>query len=205
VEGQCEAIRRTADWLCAHRVYDKWGPNWPNAVPLGPAGAPQSPPPQPMPGGQDDIVLGYRPSRAAWCYGSPGIARSLWLAGDAVGCIAYKDTALAGMEAVYRRPVSARHIDSPTFCHGVAGLLQVTLRFAHDSRLAIFTGAARALYRQLVDMYEPESLLGYRNLEPNRRRTDEPGLLDGAPGVALVLLAAASAVEPRWDTLFLLS
>jgi hypothetical protein len=30
-------------------------------------------------------------------------------------------------------------------------------------------------------------------------------LLDGAPGVALVLLAAATPVEPTWDRLFLLS
>jgi lantibiotic biosynthesis protein len=29
--------------------------------------------------------------------------------------------------------------------------------------------------------------------------------LDGAPGVVLVLLAAATDVEPSWDRLFLLS
>jgi hypothetical protein len=40
----------------------------------------------------------------------------------------------------------------------------------------------------------------YRNNE-----TDQPGLLDGAAGVALVLLAQATGVEPSWDRLFLLS
>jgi hypothetical protein len=34
---------------------------------------------------------------------------------------------------------------------------------------------------------------------------DRPGLLDGAPGAALVLLAAATDVEPAWDRVFLLS
>jgi len=33
----------------------------------------------------------------------------------------------------------------------------------------------------------------------------EPGLLDGAPGVALVLLAVSCDVEPAWDRIFLLS
>jgi hypothetical protein len=108
------------------------------------------------------------------------------------------------MEGVYRRPIADRWIDSPTFCHGVAGLLQITLRFAHDTGLPMFTAAACALTEQLLDLYEPDSLLGYRSLEPPGS-VDRPGLLDGAPGVALALLAAATPVEPSWDRLFLLS
>jgi hypothetical protein len=106
---------------------------------------------------------------------------------------------------VYRRPPGARQVDSPTFCHGVAGLLQITLRFANESGRAVFVDAARALSRQMMDAYEPASLLGYRNLEPGGRRTDQPGLLDGAAGVPPVLLAASTAAEPCWDALFLLS
>jgi hypothetical protein len=34
---------------------------------------------------------------------------------------------------------------------------------------------------------------------------DRPGVLDGAAGVAMVLLAAAVDVEPDWDRLFLLA
>src|SRR4029077_3340482 len=117
----------------------------------------------------------------------------------------YKELAVAAMEAVYRRPVSARQIDSPTFCHGVAGLQQITLRFAQDTALPLFTEAGRTLHRQILANYEPDSVLGYRNLEPGGRRIDQAGLLDGAPGVVLVLLAASTTVEPLWDRLFLLS
>jgi hypothetical protein len=109
------------------------------------------------------------------------------------------------MEAVYRRPLHVRRIDSPTFCHGVAGLLQITFRFAHETGLPQFTEAARALYEQLLSLYEPDSLLGYYSLEPGGNRVDQPGLLDGVPGVVLALLAAATSVEPTWDRLFLLS
>ena len=54
-------------------------------------------------------------------------------------------------------------------------------------------------------LYEPDTLLGYRNIEKEGRRVDQPGLLDGAPGVALTLLAAATNVAPDWDRAFLLS
>ena len=109
------------------------------------------------------------------------------------------------MEDVFRRPVAVRRIDSPTFCHGVAGLLAVALRFANDTGRPVFLEESRALVQQLLDSYRPESLLGFRNLEVADHEIDQPGLLDGAPGVALVLLAAATSVEPTWDRLFLLS
>ena len=199
VEGHLFAIRRIAEWLRRYGIQDRWGCTWPTAVPLGPGGSLVAPSSLLE---QDST---YRPSRTAWCYGSPGVARSLWLAGQALNEPDYADLAVATMEAVYRRPVCDRHVDAPTFCHGVAGLQQITLRFAHDTGLPLFKEAGRALHRQLLEAYEPASLLGYRNLEPGGRRIDQPGLLDGAPGVAMVLLAAATQVEPVWDRLFLLS
>jgi hypothetical protein len=190
VEGLKEAIDGVAVWLDQNRVEDAWGVNWPTAVPLTPAGAPSS---------------SEGPTRSAWCYGSPGVARALWLAGEALDDPGYRELAVEAMEAVYRRPVWERHIDSPTFCHGVAGLLQITLRFANDTGLPSFTEAAETLSEQLLSLYDPDSLLGYCSLEPGGQRVDRPGLLDGAPGVMLVLLAAATEVEPIWDRLFLLS
>jgi hypothetical protein len=171
-------------------VDDDWGVNWPTAVPLAPNGA---------------SAPSAEPSRTAWCYGSPGVARALWLAGEALDHSGYRELAIEAMEAVYRRPLWERRIDSPTFCHGVAGLLQITLRFAHDTGLPLFTEAAETLSEQLLSLYDPNSLLGYCSLEPGGQRVDQPGLLDGAPGVVLVLLAAATDVQPVWDRLFLLA
>jgi hypothetical protein len=187
LEDMDEAIDCAASWLAQHYLEDAWGVNWPTAVPLG----------------ESQATLAY--SRSAWCYGGPGVARALWLAGQALNQAHYCDLAVRAMEAVYRRPLPERRLDSPTFCHGVAGLLQVTLRFAHDTGLPRFSEAACALSTQLLALYEPESLLGYRSVEKAGKRIDQPGLLDGAPGVALVLLAAATDVEPTWDRLFLLA
>ena len=183
------AIRNWAEWLANNRHDDAWGINWPTAV----------------------SVLGYtngqrpRPSCTAWCYGSPGIARALWLAGTALESTAFRDLAVASMEAVLRKPVPARGINSPTFCHGVAGLLEITLRFWADTGMPVFSQGASDLVDQLIDAYEPGSILGYRSEESGGRLVDNAGLLDGAQGVALTLLASTSEVDPYWDRIFLLS
>jgi hypothetical protein len=194
VDGLKEAIDRVANWLSNNRVFDAWGVNWPTAVPLASDG--ESPAASSLPAER---------SRTAWCYGSPGVARALWLAGEALDNPKYRELAVEAMKAVYRRPVWERRIDSPTFCHGVAGLLQITLRFANDTDLPLFTEAAESLSEQLLSLYDPDSLLGYYSLDPGGQRVDRPGLLDGAPGIVLVLLAAATDVDPTWDRLFLLS
>ena len=191
VDGLSTAAARTADWIVRHRTADRFGLNWPTVVPRAPGGL-------------------VRPelldsSRAAWCYGTPGVARALWLAGRALQDEELCRLAVQGMEAVYRRPIPLRRIDSPTFCHGVAGLLQVTLRFAQDTGLAVFAAAAAALCEQLLTLYDPDRPLGFCCIEPEGNRVDQPGLLDGAPGVVLALLAATTDVEPTWDRLFLLS
>jgi hypothetical protein len=189
VDGLRAAVAEVAEWTVAHRRDDRWGVNWPAWVTLPEAG-----------GAVDE------PSRAAWCYGSPGVARALWLAGAALADRELTALAIEAMEAVYRRPIAARQIDSPTFCHGVAGLLQITLRFLHDTRLPVFAQAAEELTDQILDAYEPDgALLAFRCIEPDGNLVDHAGLLDGAPGVALVLLAAGTAVEPAWDRLFLLA
>ena len=198
IDGIREAIDWVATWLLQYRLEDQWGVNWPTVVPLGANGTIEA-------RSSHDPVSPFEPSRTAWCYGSPGLARALWLAGKALQKTEYQEMAISAMEAVYRRPLPVRRIDSPTFCHGVAGLTQITLRFARDTGLPQFTEAARTLNEQLLSLYDPETLLGYYNLEPDGKRIDQPGLLDGVPGVVLVLLAAATDVEPAWDRPFLLS
>jgi hypothetical protein len=185
VPGQAEAVERMATGLIEYRVDDAWGVNWPTVVP--------------------EPSSTWAPSRAAWCYGAPGAARALWLAGVALDRPEWRDLAIEAMQAVYRRPVAVRRIDSPIFCHGVAGLLEITLRFAHDTGLPIFAEAACKLTEQLLGLHEPSSMLGYRCFELRGGRVDQPGLLDGAPGVLLPLLAASTDVEPSWDRVFLLA
>jgi hypothetical protein len=197
VEGMDEAIERIAGWLAANRVDDESGANWPTAIPIEADGAGwKAGPPSSAP---------FGPSHAGWCYGSPGVARALWLAGEALDRDDYRGLAVEAVEAILRRTPEQRRIESPTFCHGIAGLLQIVARFANETGHAAIQEGARTLCGQLFALHDPQTLLGYRSIELRGARVDQPGLLDGAPGVALVLLAAAHPVEPAWDALFLLS
>jgi hypothetical protein len=56
-----------------------------------------------------------------------------------------------------------------------------------------------------------EAIAGFpaRGVDPNRpdqiRWVAEPGILTGAAGVALALLAATTNLEPQWDRMMLVS
>jgi hypothetical protein len=143
--------------------------------------------------------------RATWCYGAPGVARSLWLAGLASDTAEYRDVAIAAIRASVARPREGQGRPSPTFCHGTAGLLQIVLRFAVDTGLRDLAAAADSLTEELLAAHRPDSLLGYQNMEPGDALVDQPGLLDGATGVALALLSAGGQAPGSWDRMFLLA
>lgn len=184
------AIRHAADWLISHRADDAWGMNWPSAIGLEPDGS--------------EMRTSAAPTHAAWCYGSPGVARALWLAGAALQCESYQAIAVDALLDVAARPQSARNIASPTFCHGIAGLLQIVLRTSYDADSSDLRDFAGTLTDDLLAKYKPESLLGFQAAE-GTRSVDQTGLLDGAPGAALALLTTISEQAPQWDRLFLLS
>ena len=195
VPGMESAIAFLADWLSQNRVDDEWGINWPSVFPLALAKS----------GELEISATRQKPTHAAWCYGTPGVARSLWLAGVAIEQPRYCDLAVEAMRVTVTKPKEYRSLSSPTFCHGISGLLHITARFASDTRLPIFTTAVEELIVEVQARFEPDSILGYRSIERGGVPVDNPGFLDGAPGVALALLAATCSVAPEWDRLFLLS
>nr|BBH86288.1 hypothetical protein KTC_10390 [Thermosporothrix sp. COM3] len=187
-----DAIASAADWLAVHRLDDEWGVNWPAVVPIEVA----------TPHG----AWAHLPvARAGWCYGAPGVARSLWLAGHVLEERAIQRLAIMGIEAVMQRPPEQRMLLSPTLCHGVAGLLQICLRFAHESESILVREQIPALVRQILDTFNPDFPLGFRDVERPGVAVDQPSWLEGAPGVAMALLAAATEIPPTWDRILLIS
>lgn len=190
--GLRDALAFASHWLIEHHTSDVWGINWPAAIPCEVASAPE----------QWGTLPG---ARAAWCYGAPGVARSLFLAGQALDDDHLCQFALNALLTVLRRPVPHRFIDSPTLCHGVAGLLQICLRFFHDTRDATLAEQIPLLVTQILDAFDAQSPLGFRDYERADMLVDQPDWLTGAPGTAMVLLAASCPVEPGWDRLLLVS
>jgi lantibiotic biosynthesis protein len=187
VAGAPAAIEAAAGWLAAARRDDRWGPNWPAVVPLGPG------PP----------AAGSRPARAAWCYGSPGVAAALWLAGRALDRRDWRELATEALLAVGARPPDRLGVPGPGLCHGLAGPARVAARVAADSGHPGLTAVAGQLTRRLLDSFDQAAPLGFRAVGADGRPTDQPGLLDGPAGAAVALLAAADGGGTAGDRLLL--
>ena len=190
VPGQVEATCRSAAWLADQGRPGRFGPRWPAALPLG-AGV--EPP----------------PARPGWCYGNAGVARALWIAGRALDEPAHTRLAVEALREALERQRSERPLDAPTVCHGAAGLAQVALRIGAESGEADVAARAVDLCRQLVDWFDADAPFGYRDVTAGRSEprleVDDPTLLSGAAGTALVLLAGATDHDPGWDRALLLS
>ncbi len=195
--GLREAIVSLSQWVLRHQMADEWGINWPSVIPFSRSEATNEP--EATNGSQ------WHPARAAWCDGAPGMARALWLAGVALDDETLRQRAIEAMETVLRRPIVARGMASPNLCHGMAGLLQICLRFAHETGNETIRQHIPLLVTQILDLFDPEFALGFRDLDADGVGIDEATWLTGAPGTALALLAAATAVPPDWDRMLLIS
>nr|WP_244981572.1 lanthionine synthetase C family protein [Corallococcus exercitus] len=151
------------------------------------------------------------PRRPAWCYGDPGVALGLHTLARAVGNAAWEAQALTlCLEAAGRwKDVAA--VKDGGLCHGSAGLAHLYNRLFQTTGEPAFETASRFWFHQLLSVHRQPGLgvAGFRALEQfddgTDGWTDNPGLLAGATGIALALLAATSSAEPSWDRMLLMS
>ncbi|HYW87822.1 MAG TPA: lanthionine synthetase C family protein, partial [Chloroflexota bacterium] len=145
------------------------------------------------------------PARSAWCYGDPGAAAALLLAAHAVGSPEWQAAALDIARLAAARPLADCGVVDAGLCHGAAGLAHIFNRLYQATGLPEFRDAALGWIERVFDYYRPGTGVGgFSVFRPDGLLAD-PGFLEGAAGVGLALLAAATPLEPRWDRLLLLS
>jgi lantibiotic modifying enzyme len=149
------------------------------------------------------------PGRLAWCYGDPGVAAALLSAARCLDEPAWESQALAiARRAAARAPELAGVMDAG-LCHGAGGLGHLFNRLAQASGDARLAEAARFWLERALEMQRPgRGLGGYETCRAGEGGPDwvaEPGLLTGAAGIALALLAATTPIEPVWDRMLLLA
>jgi lantibiotic modifying enzyme len=151
-----------------------------------------------------------RPARSAWCYGDPGIAAALLTAARGARRTSWKREALEIARRAAARPPDQAGIRDAGLCHGAAGLAHLFNRMYHATGDQSLAEAARFWLARTLEMRQPgRGIAGFTAYHPREDGTpdwkDDPGLLTGAAGIALALLAATTPIEPAWDRMLLAS
>jgi hypothetical protein len=193
VDGHDEALGRILAWLDHWQEDTGRGPAWPywiTRVEL-----------------RTGRLAPSAPRRPSWCYGTTGLARAQQLAALALGDTRRQVDAETALVAALTDPAQLKATTDNALCHGFAGLAHVTARAADDAHPST-VGQLRATIPALLAAVHPPGT------DPAHAATtlmqDEergPGLLDGAAGIALALLAPSTAAAPRsaWDACLLIA
>jgi lantibiotic biosynthesis protein len=178
VDGQAAAIGRICAWLEAWRQDGPHGPWWPERVTLAEL--------------RDGTTRQRGPGRPSWCYGTPGVARALQLAGLALAGTTRQRMAEDALAACLADSAQAARITGPALCHGWAGLVLTAWRAAGDAATPVISGHLPRLIGTLTTA-SPAAAAG-------------PGLIEGTAGIALTLHAIATRAGPGgWETCLLIS
>ncbi|GHE73892.1 lanthionine synthetase C family protein [Streptomyces cellulosae] len=194
VPGQYEALRAILSWLDSwrHDSGTSASPVWPYWVTLSDVREPGA--------------LRVGPQRPSWCYGTAGLARAQQLAAlvlqDVERQIAVEEALIGSLTD----PSQLAATRDPALCHGFAGLAHVAARVAEDAHPST-VGRLRAVIPALLAAVHPPDADPVMAVDHLLADPDcGPGLLEGAAGIALALLAPVTGAPPatHWDSCLLL-
>ncbi|GAA1152613.1 lanthionine synthetase C family protein [Streptomyces hebeiensis] len=192
-DGHHAALRTILTWLDRWKQRADGGPVWPYWVT------------------QDELRTGRlapsAPRRPSWCYGTAGLARAQQLAALALGDTRRQADAENALVAALTDPEQLKATTDNGLCHGFAGLAHAAARTADDAHPST-AGKLRAAIPALLAAVIPPGTVP--ELVATALIQDEeggPGLLDGAAGIALALLAPSTAAPPQsaWDACLLIA
>ncbi|WP_170134403.1 lanthionine synthetase C family protein [Murinocardiopsis flavida] len=188
-----QGIRALSGTLGALRIDGLDYPAWPNfLLPHPDSGRPDTDSPQ-------------VPARSAWCYGAPGVAASLLSASAACEDPEPADLAIATLLGVERTPAEYQRINSPTLCHGLAGLLTIYGRAAAQTGVPDLWRMHDDFLSRMCSHAHPDHPYLFPDYDPWGGQEHRPGLLTGAAGVLLALLGTVSDAAAEWDELLFLT
>lgn len=145
-----------------------------------------------------DHSIVYANARLAWCYGDLNIAWLLYRASSVLQVPEWKkiadDITLGTLD---RKDAASTMTDDSHFCHGTSGLA-----FFYQ---VIYKHTGEEKFHAAADYWIGETMR-YLNseLKNDHYKNRETDLLNGLPGVNLVLLSCISTKELAWGRAFLL-
>lgn len=182
VEDQKETIFLLADWIQSKTVFKNEAPLWPYHVSWE-----EETERRPSP------ILG---SKDAWCYGVPGIARTLFLAGKALENEKLQAFATTAFRGIFLRHPKEWHLPGPSLCHGVSGLLLLTYEMSKEKGCEDLSLHVENLKESLLAFYLPEAPWGFKDVESCLQgktcKLNKPGFLEGSAGILMTLSSLTS-------------
>ena len=109
-----------------------------------------------------------------------------------------------------QRPSDESGVRDACLCHGGAGLAHLFNRMFQATAEPELAQAARSWFERTLAMRRPgRGVGGYEAWQAGEDTemtwVTDPGLLNGAAGIALALVAATTSIEPLWDRMLLVS
>nr|WP_162903149.1 lanthionine synthetase LanC family protein [Taibaiella koreensis] len=145
-----------------------------------------------------DPYQSVRIDRLAWCYGDLNTVLLLYRAGKLLGTDAYTNIAdQIGLASANRKSEEATLSKDTHFCHGSAGLAQFYKCLYQESGNPAYLDAYHFWIGVTMDLIDQE-------IEKKQYATNPVSILEGWPGVALVLTEYITDRPMNWPKAFLL-
>lgn len=193
VPGQKEAIKYFAAWLNSNKKIYNDTFFWEGMISLDYESKPK--------------ISEKFSSRDAWCYGTPGVANTLYLAGRALEDKNLRQNALNDFQSLFKRTPLEWKIPGPTLCHGIGGLLLITQLLANHSKEKKLLEKQNMLKIMLYECFHQDHPFGFKDVEPKKNGgwvyLNKSGLLEGATGSLLTLLSLENKTS-WWHAPFLI-
>lgn len=190
VDGQQEAIEKFSRFLFKHKIDEKNGYGWNYAVSF------------------EEYKNNTRPKeccRDAWCYGTPGVAYSLLIAGKTLNNEEYVNYAIESMKVAAKRSKDAI---SPTFCHGFSGIAYISNKFYELTNIDEFKYISLELCDKVLSFYNEKNRFNFIDVEKKEDKIsyyNSVGIIEGTVGILLTLLSIKNGRKTPWDVAFSLN
>jgi lantibiotic modifying enzyme len=196
VDDQLEMIQHLSTWLLEHPL-DKERYLWPSKYAFNPHC-------------QHQLEVKEEFYRDGWCYGAPGIASALFLAGKTLVNQRLQQEAIQVMTNVCERFQANRNLECVSFCHGLAGLLTMLHSMYLETQIEKFARTSQQIVDLILERYDASLPFGFKCFAsiPNTDETrlvDNAGFLDGVVGTILSLLFSISNKQREWTQIFLIN
>lgn len=138
------------------------------------------------------------PARTAWCYGTPGIAATVYASGFRLAAPETRSRAIAALHSLHHLDRGESGLNDYGLCHGIIGVGLCVSAVATSTGDPALLRLSRELFVSAINAFDPNLPLGYQtNILPGHSY-DAPGFILGAAGIALGLLSATQFGDRSW-------